>query len=170
MASRGTPWISIKFTWNNDITRLPWFLNTFAQCSWLYLLEHISPIDSVNVRKVSKYKISVILWQYAREMNSINMYFSINRARQTRDLGHCFDCDWSSCHCTPCDSGCYDSKYYEFLVSLSFNMVRSNVEDTWNIDIVFMALDNINQNNVERATVSPCNICRFGNCSYLKRF
>ena len=98
------------------------------------------------------------------------MYFSVNRARQTRDLGHCFDCDWNSGHCTPCDSGCYDSKYYEFLVSLSFNMVRSNVEYTWNIDIVFMALDNINQKDVERATVSPCNICRFGNCSYLKRF
>ena len=67
------------------------------------------------------------------------MYFSVNRVRQTPDLGHRFDCDWNSCPYTPCDNRCFDSKYYKLVISLSFNMVRSNVALTCNIDMVFVA-------------------------------
>ena len=45
------------------------------------------------------------------------MYFFF-RFRQTRDLGHRFDCDWNSCPCAPCDNRCLDSKYSKFVVSL----------------------------------------------------
>lgn len=73
------------------------------------------------------------------EWSSINMYFSVYRVRQTRDMDHRFDCDWNSNPCATCDHRCFDSKYNTLVVSFSCHVVRSNMGKTKDIDMVRVA-------------------------------